>query len=60
MCVRGGGGEGILNGIVLTLLKLNYIVLKQLFQTTQPFVATLKRLEQRHNSFFIIQQNVKI
>ena len=55
-----GGGEGILNGIVLTLLKLNYIVLKQLFQTTQPFVATLKRLEQRQNSFFIIQQNVKI
>ena len=57
--MRGGGG-GVLNGIVLTLLKLNYIVLKQLFQTTQPFVATLKRLEQRHNSFFIIQQNVKI
>lgn len=49
---------GILNGIALTLLKLKYIVLKQ-FQNTPPFVVTLKRMEQ-HNSFFVLQQDVKI
>ena len=46
-------------GIALTLLKLKHIVLKQ-FQNTWPFVVTLKRMEQRHNSFFVLQQDVNI